>query len=66
MAWNVAGAPAATVRCAEFEGLPINVQVVTKRWRDLLALDICQLIEQQFGGWQPPLIPPQKSLQSQP
>jgi len=57
MAWNVAGAPAATVRCAESKGLPINVQVVTKPWRDLLALDICQLIEKQFGGWQPPAIP---------
>ncbi|MGA8029662.1 MAG: amidase family protein [Bryobacteraceae bacterium] len=53
MAWNVAGAPAATVRCAEVDGLPINVQVVTKRWRDLLALEICRMIEHQFGGWQP-------------
>lgn len=64
MAWNIAGAPAATVRCAECNGLPINVQVVTKPWRDLLALDICRSIEKQFGGWQPPVIPPQKSLQS--
>jgi amidase len=54
MAWNLAGASAATVRCAECKGLPINVQIVTKRWRDLLALDICNLIEQQFGGWKPP------------
>jgi amidase len=64
MAWNLAGAPAATVRCADFKGLPINVQVVTKPWRDLRALDICRLIEQEFGGWQPPVIPPRKSLQS--
>jgi len=64
MAWNLAGAPAATVRCAECKGLPINVQVVTKPWRDLLALDICQVIEQEFGGWQAPVIPLQKSLQS--
>jgi amidase len=54
MAWNVAGAPAATVRCAEHEGLPINVQVVTKPWRDLLALQICHTIEDQFGGWKKP------------
>jgi amidase len=54
MAWNVAGAPAASVRCAESEALPINVQVVTKQWHDLLALNICQLIEEQFGGWKPP------------
>lgn len=66
MAWNLAGAPAATVRCAECKGLPINVQVVAKPWRDLLPLDICQLIEQQFGGWQAPVIPPQKSLRSRP
>ena len=54
MAWNLAGAPAATVRCAEIEGLPVNVQVVAKPWRDLLALDICRIIEVEFGGWQPP------------
>jgi amidase len=66
VSWNVSGAPAATVRCAEIKGLPVNVQVVTKQWRDLLALAICQVIEQGFGGWQPPVIPPQKSLQSRP
>jgi len=53
MAWNVAGAPAATVRCAEAEGLPLNVQVVARPWRDLTALAICQRIEAEFGGWQP-------------
>jgi amidase len=54
MAWNVAGAPAATVRCATHEGLPINVQVVTRPWRDLLALQLCHMIEDQFGGWRKP------------
>jgi amidase len=54
MAWNVAGAPAATVRCAAHEGLPVNVQVVTKPWRDLLALALCRRIEDQFGGWKKP------------
>ena len=54
MAWNVAGFPAATVRCASHNGLPINVQVVTKPWQDLLALEICQQIEDHFGGWQRP------------
>ncbi len=53
MAWNMAGVPAATVRCGEHGGLPINVQVVTRAWRDLLALEICRLIELQFGGWKP-------------
>ena len=54
MAWNVAGAPAATVRCAEHNGLPINIQIVTKPWRDLLALQLCHMIEDQFGGWKKP------------
>jgi amidase len=54
MAWNLAGAPAATVRCAEADGLPINVQVVTKPWRDLFAIEICGIIEAEFGGWKPP------------
>jgi len=53
MAWSVAGAPAATVRCASHDGLPVNVQVVTKPWDDMLALEICRSIEDQFGGWQP-------------
>jgi amidase len=53
MAWSVAGAPAATVRCASHDGLPVNVQVVTKPWDDMLALEICQSIEDRFGGWQP-------------
>lgn len=56
MAWNVAGAPAATVRCAEAEGLPVNVQVVAKPWRDLRALQVAKLIETQFGGWRSPLL----------
>jgi amidase len=54
MAWNVAGAPAATVRCATHQGLPINVQIVTKPWHDLLALQLCHKIEDQFGGWKKP------------
>jgi amidase len=53
MVWNLAGAPAVTVRCAEANGLPINVQIVTKPWRDLLAIEICQMIEAEFGGWRP-------------
>jgi amidase len=54
MAWNVAGAPAATVRCGEHNHLPVNVQVVAKPWRDKTAMAICQAIETHFGGWQPP------------
>ena len=53
MAWSVAGAPAATVRCASHEGLPVNVQIVAKPWNDMLALEISRAIEERFGGWQP-------------
>ena len=54
MAWSMAQVPAATVRCAEFQGLPLNVQVVAKPWNDMLTLHVCKAIEQEFGGWQPP------------
>jgi amidase len=54
MAWSVGQLPAATVRCAEHEGLPVNIQVVAKPWDDMLTLRICEAIEQKFGGWQPP------------
>ena len=54
MAWNVGQVPAATVRCAEHAGLPINVQVVAKPWNDMLTLRLCEAIEQKFGGWQAP------------
>jgi len=54
MAWSAGQTPAATVRCAEHEGLPVNVQVVAKPWDDMLSLQICEAIEQEFGGWQPP------------
>jgi len=54
MAWNVAGTPAAVVRCGAANGLPIDVQVVTPHWQDHRALAICRLIEEEFGGWQSP------------
>ncbi len=54
MAWNVAGNPAAVVRCGAANGLPIGIQVVAKHWYDHLALAISGLIEQEFGGWQFP------------
>lgn len=54
MPWSVAGTPAATVRCAEENGLPVNVQIVANRWRDLTALDVAANVEQQFGGFKSP------------
>lgn len=53
MAWNLAGAPAATVRCSEAMGLPVNAQVVARPWEDMTALAVCAVIEEQFGGWRP-------------
>ena len=53
MAWNVSGNPAAVVRCGESNGLPVNVQVITPKWRDSRALRICALLEERLGGWQP-------------
>ncbi len=54
MAWSVAQTPAATVRCAVHQGLPINVQVVAKPWNDMLTLQVSLAIEQAFGGYQAP------------
>ncbi len=54
MAWNVAGFPAATVRCGEVNGLPINVQVIAAPWREMTALSVCRVIEERLGGWQAP------------
>jgi amidase len=54
MAWNVAGNPAATVCCRQSAGLPVNVQIVTARWRDTLALRVARALEQKSGGWKAP------------
>lgn len=53
MAWNVAGAPAAVVRCGELAGLPVGVQVAARPWSDVLTLEICRVLESELGGWQP-------------
>lgn len=55
MAWNVSGNPAAVVRCAASEkGLPLGVQIAAAHGNDALTLTICRLLEEEFGGWQPP------------
>ncbi len=53
MTWNVAGAPAAVVRCGELGALPVNVQVAARPWSDLLTLEICRVLETELGGWEP-------------
>jgi amidase len=55
MAYNVAGWPAAVVRCGESaDGLPIAVQVAAAPWRDDVALAVAAALEKAFGGWKPP------------
>lgn len=55
MAYNVAGWPAAVVRCGEsVSGLPIAVQVVTPPYREDVALAVALRLEGAFGGWKPP------------
>ena len=56
MAWNVAGYPAATVRCGETGGLPINVQVIARPWQEMTALSVCRVLEDKLGGWQAPAL----------
>jgi len=55
MAYNVAGWPAAVVRCGTSStGLPIAVQIVAAPWREDLALAVAARLECHCGGWQPP------------
>jgi len=54
MAYNVAGWPAAVVRCGESAtGLPIAVQIAAAPWREDVALAVALRLEQAFGGWKP-------------
>ena len=55
MAYNVAGWPAAVVRCGESpEGLPIAVQVAAPPWREDIALAVAGALEQCSGGRKAP------------
>ena len=55
MAYNVAGWPAAVVRCGESaDGLPVGVQIVAAPWREDITLMLAGWMEQAFGGWKPP------------
>jgi amidase len=55
MAYNLAGWPAAVVRCGESpEGLPIGIQVVARPWREDVALAVAGWLEKEFGGWREP------------
>ena len=54
MAFNVAGWPAAVVRCGTSStGLPIAVQVAAAPWREDIVLRVAEWLEEAFGGWKP-------------
>jgi len=57
MSYNLTGWPDAVVRGGTSpEGLPIGVQIVTRPWREDVALAVAQHLEGELGGWQrPPL-----------
>ena len=53
--YNLTGWPSATVRVGTSpEGLPLNVQVAAKPWREDVALAFARHLEQTFGGWKKP------------
>jgi amidase len=55
--YNLTGWPVVVVRCGtSSEGLPIDVQVVARPWREDVAFALALRIEQELGGWQPPAI----------
>ncbi len=52
--YNIAGWPAAVVRCGTSdEGLPIGLQIVAAPWREDLTLALAALLESALGGWRP-------------
>ncbi len=55
--FNLTGNPSAVVRAGfSKEGLPIGVQIVSKKWREDICLKVAQDIEKNFGGWIKPNI----------
>ena len=55
--YNVTGWPGAVVRAGTSEeGLPIGVQVVSRPWREDVALAVVAHLEVALGGWQRPPI----------
>ena len=53
--YNITGWPAAVVRGGTTsQGLPIGVQVVSRPWREDVALAVAQYLETALGGWQRP------------
>ncbi|HEV8139266.1 MAG TPA: amidase [Pyrinomonadaceae bacterium] len=57
-AFNVFGFPSVTVPAGKTSsGLPIGVQVIGRPFEEFTMLAAASIIEQAFGGWQPPALP---------
>lgn len=55
--YNLTGHPCVVVRAGtSVSGLPIGVQVIAKHWREDVALAVAKIIEDELGGWQPPML----------
>jgi len=55
MSSNLTGWPAAVVRGGTTRsGLPIGVQIVARPWREDVALELAQVLQDSLGGFQPP------------
>ena len=53
--YNLTGWPGAVVRCgASPDGLPIGVQVITRPWREDVALALAAALESALGGYVKP------------
>lgn len=55
MAYSLTGWPAVVVRAGtSSQGLPINVQLVSRPWRENIALAAAKRVEAALGGWKKP------------
>ncbi|MGD8566223.1 MAG: amidase, partial [Candidatus Bathyarchaeota archaeon] len=55
--YNLTGWPGVVIRGGTSpEGLPIGVQIVSRPWREDVALAIAKYLEKKFGNWQPPSV----------
>ena len=55
--FNLTGWPGVVIRGGTSpEGLPIGVQIVSRPWREDVALAIAKYLEKAFGNWQRPSI----------
>jgi amidase len=55
MPFNLSGHPAVIIPIAQTqEGLPIGLQIVGKRWREMELLAIAQELDSVIGGFRQP------------